>query len=163
MPAFLAAGGGFLLAVLWMDLLFDLQVLGHAGPLPEAVLASIAAYYRRVTTEAAPLHLVIGAVMIATVLGSAREAARGAGRRPTRLAAFALVAAPVALALARVFPNAVRLWTRTDPVAVQNELARAICRDHLLCLGAIAAFVALQLAWSARPDARRRPPIEASG
>ena len=51
------ACGGFLLAVLWMDLMFDVQVLRHRGstaPLPEDVLASIAAYYRRVTTDAEP-------------------------------------------------------------------------------------------------------------
>src|SRR5262249_22775929 len=43
-------GGGFLLAVLWMDLMFDVQVLRHRrdrGDLPEDVLASIAGYYRR--------------------------------------------------------------------------------------------------------------------
>ena len=39
----LAACGGFLLAVLWMDLMFDVQVLPHRHlpELPEAVLASI--------------------------------------------------------------------------------------------------------------------------
>jgi hypothetical protein len=43
----LAAGGaGFLLAVLWFDLMFDVQALRERGPvLPEAVLTSIAAYY----------------------------------------------------------------------------------------------------------------------
>src|ERR1043166_2149382 len=46
----LAACGGFLLAVLWMDLMFDVQVLPHRTPeLPEPVVSSIAAYYRRVT------------------------------------------------------------------------------------------------------------------
>ena len=46
----LAACGGFLLAVLWMDLMFDVQVLRHRGEtLPEAVVDSIGAYYRRVT------------------------------------------------------------------------------------------------------------------
>ena len=46
----LTACGGFLLAVLWMDLIFDAQVLGHrrsGGELPEPVLASIAGYYQR--------------------------------------------------------------------------------------------------------------------
>jgi len=39
-----AACGGFLIAVLWMDLIFDSQVLRHraADELPGAVLASIA-------------------------------------------------------------------------------------------------------------------------
>jgi hypothetical protein len=38
---FVAAGAGFLLAVLWFDLMFDVQALRHPeGDLPEPVLAS---------------------------------------------------------------------------------------------------------------------------
>src|SRR6185437_10944927 len=51
MTAFVTAPAGFLLAVLWFDLMFDVQVLRHRGreSLPEEVLASIGGYYRRVT------------------------------------------------------------------------------------------------------------------
>ena len=54
MSAFVTAGAGFLLAVLWFDLMFDVQVLGGARDreLPEEMLASVAGYYRRVTTAA---------------------------------------------------------------------------------------------------------------
>ena len=39
MTAVAAAGAGFLLAVLWFDLMFDVQVRGHDGAeLPEDVL-----------------------------------------------------------------------------------------------------------------------------
>ena len=44
MEAFVTAGAGFLLAVLWFDLMFDVQALG-GGVLPEDKLASIADYY----------------------------------------------------------------------------------------------------------------------
>ena len=39
MQPFVVAGAGFLLAVLWFDLMFDVQVLRHRGPgdLPEPV------------------------------------------------------------------------------------------------------------------------------
>src|SRR5438094_4323905 len=63
MAAVLALCAGFLLAVLWFDLMFDVQVLGRgrgADPLPEEVLASIAAYYRRVTTQARPMNYLVG-------------------------------------------------------------------------------------------------------
>src|SRR2546422_6120331 len=53
--AVLTLTAGFLLAVLWFDLMFDAQALGRrpvGGPLAEPVLASIAAYYRHVTTSA---------------------------------------------------------------------------------------------------------------
>ena len=69
MHSFAAAGAAFLLAVLWFDLMFDVQVRGHAGgPLPPEVLASISAYYRRVTTEAWPMNRLVVLVMLAREL-----------------------------------------------------------------------------------------------
>src|SRR5262249_35867352 len=66
-PLILTACGGFLLAVLWMDLLFDTQVLRQrSGDLPEDVLASIAAYYRRVTTTSRPMGRLVALVMLTT-------------------------------------------------------------------------------------------------
>jgi len=53
MHSFVAAGAGFLLAVLWFDLMFDVQTRKHASDvLPPDVLTSISTYYRRVTTDA---------------------------------------------------------------------------------------------------------------
>lgn len=50
----LTACAGFLLAVLWMDLMFDSQA-GLRGPQPdEAALAAIGAYYHRATTHPSP-------------------------------------------------------------------------------------------------------------
>jgi hypothetical protein len=138
-------GGGFLLAVLWMDLMFDVQVLRHrAGDLPEDVLASIAGYYRRVTTLAQPMGHAIAAVMVLTLVAVGGEIVRG----PTAfgVASLPFCAGPIGLALARVVRNAIRLGARSDPPTVQSALARGICRDHLLCLGSIALFVAIQLA-----------------
>jgi hypothetical protein len=151
--ALLAAAGGFLLAVIWMDLLFDVQVLRHRGregALPEDVLASIAAYYRRATTESRPMSHLVGAVMAIGIGGAALELVRGTGPRSLALASLLLVTGPAALAVRRVLPNAVRLGARSDPPERQSVLARAICRDHLLCLAAIAAFLGLQLAAAAR-------------
>jgi hypothetical protein len=56
MNTFAAAGAGFLLAVLWFDLMFDVQTRKYTGDLPPEVLASISAYYCRVTTEAYPMN-----------------------------------------------------------------------------------------------------------
>jgi hypothetical protein len=143
----LAAGGGFLLAVLWFDLMFDVQALrGPRGaPLPEATLASIAAYYRRVTQDAHPMGRLVGVVMGVTILAALADLFRGDASLGVRLASLALLAVPVALALTRVFPSAARLAARTDTTEEQSRLARAIARDHLLCLAAIAAFLAMQL------------------
>ncbi|MFI5316977.1 MAG: hypothetical protein ACHQ6T_14850 [Myxococcota bacterium] len=149
MSALLAACGGFLLAVLWMDLIFDTQVLGaprEDGALPEPVLASIAAYYRRATTDSYPMSRLIAAVMGVAVLGSAWALFAGGGALMLRLAAVTILVPPVALALTRIVPSAARLGGRRDEPAVQTALARAICRDHLVCLASIAAFLAIELA-----------------
>jgi hypothetical protein len=140
------ACGGFLLAVLWFDLMFDVQVLRHPqGDLPEAVLASIAGYYRRVTTEARPMTHAVGLVMIIGLAALIVQLASGSVPRWASLSSLALAAAPIVLAARRVLPNAVRLGGRGDPLAVQSALARQICRDHLFCLAAIAVFLAVQL------------------
>ena len=131
-----------------MDLIFDVQVLRHArasGPVPESMLASIAGYYRRATTDSRPMSRLIAAVMATAVLGSLYRLFVGEGALALRVASLALSFAPAALALSRVLPNAVRLGQRADDSATQSALARAICRDHLLCLALIGAFTLLQL------------------
>jgi len=145
----LAAAGGFLAAVLWFDLMFDVQALRRAhrgGALPEDVLASIAGYYRRVTTGASPMGRLVGVVMLAALGAAAWDLATGARPLWLRAASLPLLLAPVALAGARVLPNAVRLGARADPPDQQSALARAIARDHLACLAAVSLFLLLQLA-----------------
>jgi hypothetical protein len=131
-----------------MDLIFDVQVLRHpraSDPLPEPVLASIAGYYRRATTDSQPMSRLIAAVMTVAVIGSLYRLHPGDPALALRVVALALVFSGAALAILRVVPNAVRLGQRSDDVTTQSALARSICRDHLLCLALIAAFTVLQL------------------
>jgi hypothetical protein len=144
--AFVSAGGGFLLAVLWFDLMFDVQVIGPRGEaLPDAVLASIAGYYARVTTAARPMNRLVAIVMLATLAAIGVEIARGGAHTWARWLSLALAVAPIALAAAHTVPGAVRLGTRRDAPARQSALARSIFRDHLFCVGAIAALLVVQL------------------
>jgi hypothetical protein len=145
----LAACGGFLLAVLWMDLMFDVQVLRHRGAaLPEAVLDSIGAYYRRVTTEASPMGQLVGVVMLAAVATVVAFLGRGDEPRWAGWLSLALCVPPVVLAQTRIFPAAARLGAREGSPEERTRLARSICRSHLVCLAAISAFTALQLTLS---------------
>lgn len=139
--------GGFLLAVLWMDLMFDVQVLEgqQRRELPEAVLSSIAAYYRRVTTLARPMGHLVGAMMLIGMLTLLLQTVRGGERRWIAVVSLFLFGVPAALGLFHVYPNAVRLGSRADSALEQSRLARAIHREHLLCLGAMLSFVVLQL------------------
>jgi hypothetical protein len=151
----LAACGGFLLGILWMDLMFDVQVLHYAASveLPEPIVVSIATYYRRVTTDARPMSALIGTVMAVAVGGTLWQLIRSPGLRS--LLGFLLIAAPVALAFGRVLPDAVRLGQRSDSLAVQGELARSICRGHLLCLASVVGFLIVQLRGVHRVDGSR--------
>src|SRR5260221_3765333 len=74
MHSFAAAGAGFLLAVLWFDLMFDVQTRKYDGDvLPPEVLASIANYYRRVTTDAYPMNRLVALVMVLTLAAICAE------------------------------------------------------------------------------------------
>lgn len=146
MIALASAGAGFLLAVLWFDLMFDVQARGgRDGDLPEDVLASIAGYYRRVTTTAHRMSRLIAIVMLVT-LGAIVAQVLGDAVAPWRAwSSLALAAVPILLAGLHTLPAATRLGARGDSPAVQSALARAVLRDHLLCLASIAALLAVQL------------------
>jgi hypothetical protein len=147
--AFVAAGAGFLLCVLWFDLMFDVQVVGHHEPvLPEATLASIAGYYGRVTTAARPMNRLIAAVMLATLAAIVVEIVEGYGPGWVPWASLLLAAVPILLAGARTVPSAVRLGGRGDKIEAQSALARSIFREHLVCIAGIAALLVVQLSYS---------------
>jgi hypothetical protein len=142
------ACGGFLLAVLWMDLMFDSQVLAHrqSRELPEAVLASVAGYYHRATTTSRPMSTLIALVMVILLAALGFRAAFGDDPGWLITVAAALAGAPILLAMTRTVPNAVRLGKRADTLAVQTRLARSIFADHVLCFVSIVGFLALWLA-----------------
>ncbi len=149
MSAFVAAGAGFLLSVLWFDLMFDVQVSGHRERgLPEGVLASIAGYYARVTTAARPMNRLIAAVMLGTLAAIVVEVVEGFGPGWVPWVSLALAAAPILLAGAHTVPSAVRLGGRGDTIEAQSALARSIFREHLVCITAIALLLVVQLSYS---------------
>ncbi|HEY1451739.1 MAG TPA: hypothetical protein VGF47_12370, partial [Solirubrobacteraceae bacterium] len=139
MSAFVTAGAGFLLAVLWFDLMFDVQVLGQSeAELPEERLSSIAAYYARVTTAARPMNRLIVVAMLATLAAIVVEVVNGGVPSAVAWVSLALAAAPIGLVGARTVPNAVRLGTRADTPQHQSALARSILREHVFCFASIA-------------------------
>lgn len=150
MTAFVTGGAGFLIAVLWFDLMFDLQVTRHRekAELPEEVLASVAGYYRRVTTDARPMNWLIAAVMIATMVAIGVQFAGDDAPTWVSVASLALAGSAIVLAAMVTVPNAVRLGAREDGAEVQSRLARSILRDHVVCAAAIAAVLAVQLSFA---------------
>ncbi|HEX5263986.1 MAG TPA: hypothetical protein VFW13_10700, partial [Phenylobacterium sp.] len=113
--------------------------------LPPQVLSSIAAYYRRVTTEAAPMSGLISLVMLATLAAIVAELVLG--DRPSWRAILSLVLALFAIGLAgaRIVRNAKTLGAGEGAPEARSSLARGIYRDHLWCLAAMASVTGLQL------------------
>jgi ER membrane protein SH3 len=142
--AFVAAGSGFLLAVLWFDLMFDVQARG-AGEPSDAAVTSIATYYARVTTAARPMNRLIALTMLATLAAIVIQLAKGDGPAWVGWTSLALAAGAIGLAGGHTVPAAVRLGARRDPLETQRRLVRSILRDHLVCLAAIAGVLVVQL------------------
>lgn len=140
------ACGGFLLAVLWMDLIFDSQVRSaQDDQLPESVLTSIADYYRRATTTSRPMSRLIAAMMV--ILLGALVFQSVTGNDPVWLIAVsaALAAAPILIAGVRTVPNAVRLGGRKGAPDEQSRLARSVYRDHVVCFVLMSTFLVIRI------------------
>jgi hypothetical protein len=145
----LTACSGFLFAVLWMDLMFDAQVLAvrrRNADLPETVLTSIAGYYGRAVTGSRPMSRLIAVVMVVLLAALGFRAARGHDPGWLVAASALLAGGPVLLALTHTVPNAVRLGSRSGSPADQSALARSIWRDHLVCAACMLAFLVLWVA-----------------
>ncbi|QDW38396.1 hypothetical protein FFI89_015330 [Bradyrhizobium sp. KBS0727] len=149
MHSFAAAGAGFLLAVLWFDLMFDVQTRKHAGDvLPPEILTSISNYYRRVTTDAYPMNRLIALVMLLTLAAICAEIVQGEYAWWVGWGSLLLAGSGFVPTMTRTVPNARRLGSARDPAEEQSRLARAICRDHMFSFARMSCVLVLQLiAW----------------
>jgi hypothetical protein len=129
--------------------MFDVQVARYrSGTAPGPVLASIAAYYARVTTAARPMNRLVAAVMLATVAGIVVQLAKDDLPAWAGWCSLLLALGPVTLARTHTVPSAIRLGARKDSPECQGQLARAVFKDHVVCIAAIAALLALQLSFA---------------
>jgi hypothetical protein len=147
----IAAANGFLLAVLWFDLMFDVQVWRDVGEteVSEERLSSIAAYYHRVTTTATPMGRLVALVMLALIGALIAQAVREDVDVWVSVASFVAAAIGIGLAMARVFGRARRLGWRKDSREAQTVLARSIFRDHIVCLAAMVTLLVVQFVGAA--------------
>lgn len=146
MHAFAAAGATFLLAVLWFDLMFDIQIRGQTGEtIPAEILSSIGAYYRRVTTDAKPMGSMVALVMLLTLGALIAEAVMREAPVWLEAASILFAASAISLPAWRTVRNAVRLGAGSGTPSERTQLARAILRDHVFCLIAMAVVAVLQL------------------
>ena len=126
--------------------MFDVQSRRHTdGLLPNDVLASISAYYRRVTIEAYPMNRLVALVMLITTGAIVGEIVQRVYPWWISWVSLALVGSGMVSTLGRTVPNAKRLGGAQDPPAMQSALARAICRDHLFSFARTSLVLGLQL------------------
>ena len=146
MRVLVSSGTGFLLAVLWFDLMFDTQVLGQRGAvLREDTLDSISRYYSRVTTTAKPMNRVVGLVMLVTLGALIIQVQQHEIPMSRTIISLILISIAIALALGRTVRNAIRLGKQDGDLLTQSRLARLVFRDHVICFVAIGTLLMLQL------------------
>jgi hypothetical protein len=146
MHTFAATGAGFLLAVLWFDLMFDVQTRKASGDvLPPEVLASISAYYRRVTTEAYPMNRLIALVMLLTLAAICAEVVQGEYQWWIGWGSLLLAGGGFVPTMMRTVPNARKLGSAQGSAEEQSRLARGVCRDHMFSFARMSVVLILQL------------------
>ncbi len=91
------------------------------------------------------MNRLIAVVMILTVLAIVAEIARNVDHWWIGWISFAATVSAIGLARIRTIPNAARLGRAKGSLEAQTALARAIYRDHLFCIAAIAVVLVLQL------------------
>ena len=146
MEAFVTVGAGFLLAVLWFDLMFDVQVRGVATG---DAIASISAYYRRVTTDARPMNRLVAVAMLSTLIAIIVELTTDRVTGWVSWVSLALAIVPMTTAALRTVPRAMRLGADRHPRDEQERMARRILHEHVLCFLSIGALIAVQLTHAA--------------
>ena len=109
------------------------------------MLASISAYYRRVTTEAYPMNRLVALVMVLTLAAIVAEIVEGANPWWIDWGSLVIAGSGFVPTLARTVPNARRLGRAEDTPQEQSRLARAIYRAHLLSFARMFVVLCLQL------------------
>ncbi|MCP4201231.1 MAG: hypothetical protein GY769_04780 [bacterium] len=133
---------GFCIAIIYIDLVFDVSVLLHRtrDTLPASALAPITTYYRHVTKN--PWLLIF--VMTAALTCIVAEVVFGLTSARVGYASLVIFAAIAVLAVARVIPGAQRLASGREGVKEQTRLARGLLVYHLVFLVLVLSLALLQ-------------------
>jgi hypothetical protein len=135
---------GFMIAVLYIDLVFDASALSYrdsSEPLSAAVLGPIATYYRYITRNPYLLMLVmltaLGCILAQIVYGLAP--------RWAAYASLSVMAANMLVAVSKVIPTAKRLAGGKDEVGLQSHMVHSMLPYHLALLAAVLLLAIVQL------------------
>jgi hypothetical protein len=142
---------GFMLAVLYIDLMFDVTAVPYrrtGAALPKEVLAPITHYYGRITQNPYVLMFVM---LTATVCLVAEIVYDLVPRWAAYSSLFFMGLAMVAGSL-KVIPTAQRLGSDKDPADVQTSLIHHMLPSHLVLLVSILLLAVIQLMAAGRAN-----------
>jgi hypothetical protein len=140
---------GFMMAVLYIDLMFDVSAAPYrrtAAPLPKAVLDPITHYYGRITQN--PYVLMF--VMLTTLACIVAEIVYGLAPAWAAYASLFLMGVSMATGTLKVIPTAQRLGAGTDPDDVRTLMIHGMLPYHGLLLVNILLLAAIQFAVALR-------------
>jgi hypothetical protein len=137
----LTAGCGFLLAVLWFDLMHDTQLLRVD---PASALVTVRDYYRQVTLTSSPMSMLVAAVMLVSGVAAWFDLRGQSGWR--RAGTLALLYLPIVAALGVVVPEARAIASGEVTQAHALVLAQRILIAHVVCFASVGTFLGLAIA-----------------
>lgn len=135
---------GYLLAVLWIDLIFDFPAVPYRnkpGVLPEEVLVLMTGFYRRIAGR--PFLIFI--IMLVGLAALLDELVRGLVPAWVAGVSLFLFLAPTVNAILRVMPTARRFGSRVDSLEKQTELAHGFMFMHGSSFVMISLLLVVQL------------------
>ena len=134
---------GFMMAVLYIDLMFDVSAAPYRksnAPLPKAVLDPITHYYGRITQN--PYVLMF--VMLTTTLCIGSEILYNSAPRWASYSSLFLMGLSMMTGTLKVIPTAQRLGAGTDPEDVRTRMIHGMLPFHLILMVNIIALTAIQ-------------------
>ena len=134
---------GFCVAILYLDLVFDVSAVPYrktGTALPDEVLKPITTYYRYVTRNPWLLIFVMTVALGCIVM----ELALGLAPRWVGVASLVLFGLTALLAVARVIPGATRLASGEDGAEEQTRLAHGMFAYHVVFLVLVLGLILLQ-------------------
>lgn len=140
-PLFLCIG--FMIAVLYMDLVFDISALPYRktkAPLPKHILEPITTYYRYITKN--PWLLVF--VILTAAVCIIAEVKFNLVPRWIGYSSMVLIGMIMLLGMLRVIPAAQRLASCKDIEEKQSSLVRSLFPCHIVLLIGVLLLAVLQ-------------------
>ena len=124
---------GFMLAVLYIDLMFDVSAVPYrktGAVLPKEILDPITHYYGRITQN----PYVLTFVMLTTTVCLGAQILYGLTPRWVGYTSLALMGLSMVTATVKVIPAAQRLGGAKDPEDVRTRLVHGLLPAHLVLL-----------------------------